>query len=105
MSVILMLEWTNAKDISRFKKYGEFSRSGRGAAYWQKKKDEGIVKNFSNWADNSGYLIFWVEFENIDDFAKLWADEEYHKLFLDWNPLVDNLRFRLLRTAVTIPED
>jgi hypothetical protein len=73
------VEWDNAKDESRYKRYGEWSRSGRARVYWEKKVEEGIVKNISQWADNTGHLILWIEFVDIDAFAKLWADEEFHK--------------------------
>ena len=105
MAVVLSVEWDNAKDESRYNKYGEWSRSGHTRVFWEKKLEEGIVKNMSQWADNTGYIIFWAEFENMEAFAKLWSDEEFHKSWLEINPLVDNLRFRILRPSVTIPDE
>ena len=71
-----MLEWTMQR-IYRDTRNTESFLEAEKDVHINKKKDEGIIKNFSNWADNSGYLLFLLEFENIDDFTKLWADEEY----------------------------
>ena len=102
MAVVLMIEWDNAKDESRYKKYGEQTREGRPE--WMKKLvEEGIVKGRS-WADNTGHIVAWFEFDNIEAFAQLWGNEEWQNYWLRRNPVVDNVSFRLLRPAVTIPE-
>ncbi len=103
MKVALLVEYDNAKDESRYKKYGEQSREGMPE--WFKKLVEETNVKFSDWADNTGHIISWLEFENMEDFAKLWNNEEWHKWWLRRNPFVDNLRFRLLRPSVTIPEE
>jgi len=96
------MEYDNTKDRARYKRYADFTREPH--PWWQKMEKEGIVKT-SGWADNTGHIVNWLEFENMEAFAKLWADEEYRKWVLEFNPLVDNLRFRLLRPSVSIPEE
>lgn len=95
VAVVMFSEWDMAKDEARSKKHSEFSK-GNGMAWWQKKIEEGVVKNVSAWSDNTGYIILWVEFDNIESFAKLWGDEEYHRLSMQGAPFVDNYRVRIM---------
>jgi hypothetical protein len=105
MPVVVMIEWDNAKDESRYEKYAKLSRTQGGVGYTpllQKMIKEGVAKT-SGWTDNTGHLVGWWEFENLEAYAKLWADEEFHRRWLQSNPLVDNARIRILRPAVPIP--
>ncbi len=104
MKVVLLVEWDNAKDESRYEKYVELNREPRPPEWMKKMLEEGIIKA-SGWSDNTGHIIRWNEFENIEAFTKLWNSEEWHKMMLRLNPIVDNLRFRLLRPGVIIPEE
>ncbi len=103
MAVVLSVEWDNAKDESRYKRYGEQSREGM-PEWFKKLVEEGIFK-VSGWADNTGHIVNFFEFENMEAFSKLWNNEESHKYWLRRNPVVDNMRFRLLRPSVTIPDE
>ena len=101
VAVVLFSEWDDAKDEARIRKYAEWSKNKeKGMAWWQKKIKEGVVKSVSLWSDNAGHNIVWVEFDSIDKFAKLWGDEEYHKLSMEGLPLVDNYRVRLMRPSI-----
>jgi len=102
-----MLEWNNAKDESRYKKYGEVSRGygEKGPPETMKKlMDEGLLK-MKGWADSTGRIIYWFEFENMEAFGKMWADQEFQSKLLRYNPLVDNMRVSILRPSVPVPED
>jgi hypothetical protein len=98
MAVVMFSEWDNAKDEARYKKYGELSR-GKTMEWFQKKVKEGVIKNVSSWSDNTGHIILWCEFDGIDLVAKLWKDEEFHKLMMEFFPFVDNMKTRLMRPA------
>ena len=102
MKVVFLVEWDNAKDESRYKKYAEQLKEPR-PEWFKKLVEEGIFKG-RNWTDNTGHIIRWVEFENMEAFSKLWNNEEWQKMWLSFNPVVDNLSLRLLRPSVTIPE-
>ncbi|GAG28118.1 unnamed protein product [marine sediment metagenome] len=103
MKVALLVEWDNAKDESRYKKYGEQTREPR-PEWLEKMVEEGLFKG-SGWTDNTGHVIRWFEFENMEAFAKLWNHEGWHKRWLRRSPVLDNLRFRLLRPSMSIPEE
>ena len=96
MAVVLFSEWDNAKDEPRYTKYLEYSR-GKGMEWWRSKVKEGVVKNITSWADNTGHIILWAEFDSIDSVGKLWKDEGFHNTNREFAPLVDNMKTRLMR--------
>ena len=104
MSVVLMWEHDNAKDEERYRKYAEFVTWRKGLAkkyakyvdLFYKMTQEGKLK-YNAWADNTGHVITWYEFDSIESFAKMWSLDEWHQYMLEANPLVDNVRMRLLR--------
>jgi hypothetical protein len=103
MKVVLFMEFDNPKDGSRFKKYAEQTREPDPE--WVKKLVEESNVKYSDWTDNTGHIISWFEFENMEAFSKMWYTEEWQKrIQLKLSPLVDNLRIRLLRPTVTISE-
>lgn len=38
----------------------------------QKKEEEGIVVKCSSWSDGTKNMVQMLEFENAEDFAKVW---------------------------------
>ena len=112
MAVVFMMEWDNPKDEARYKKFSEFQswRKGLTEKYKEyvetmnKMNQEGTLK-FNGWTDNTGHIIGWWEFESIESFGKLWVVEEWHKWTIEFNHLVDNLHFRLLRPVQMLTED
>jgi L-rhamnose mutarotase len=96
------VEWDNAKDESRYKKYAEQTREP--APEWLTKLVGETNIKASSWGDNTGHIVNWWEFENMEAFAKMWNNEEWQKWWLRRNPVVDNLRIRFLRPSITIPE-
>jgi uncharacterized protein (DUF1330 family) len=90
------MEWDDAKDEARLEEYYRHGPERR-LPYFQKKIEEGIVKSAQGWGDGTGHIVFLIEFEDTDAFAKFWADPEWHKITLEFFPLVDNLRHRLMR--------
>ena len=101
MKVVLLVEWDNAKDESRYKEYAK--RSREPPEWWNKLVEESNVK-VSNWVDNTGHIINWLEFENMEALAKVWDSEDWQNRWTKWNWLVDNLSFRFLRPALGVPE-
>jgi hypothetical protein len=112
LSVVLMMEWDNPKEESRYRKFAEFIGWRKGLAKKYKEYLEIMDKmtkesalKFSNWADGTGHIINWLEFDSIESFAKLWSVDNWHKWMLELTPLVDNVRIRMLRPARMITED
>jgi len=109
MKAVLMIERHTPKDEERNKKRLKHNYEVMGP-YWEKLVDEKGINQVGSgaWADNMGYLVNWIEFETMEDFAKLWEDEGWQKLFAQWVKLVDNVRIRLLRPSIKTyegPED
>ena len=92
------MEWDNAKDESRLKRYMEMQSEPRPE--WFKKLFEEVKVKQSSWADNTGHIVNLIEFENMEVFAKLWDNEEWHKWWRRMTPVVDNMRFRVLRPSI-----
>ena len=76
LKVVLLVEWDNPKDETRNKKRLKHG-SEVGTPYYEKKREEGIKWEMSGWSDNTGHMIGWHEFETVEDFAKIWNDEEF----------------------------
>ena len=114
MKIVYMMEWDVPKDRDRYKRYAEYhskeTRSARSKKFsnlvkWiREKKAEGVLKSV-DWADDTGHVINWKEFESIELFSEMWANEEWQQHMMEVYPLVDNLRFRMLRESLGIPED
>ena len=93
------MEWDDAKDETRLKKYYKFGREKRHP-YIMKKIEEGIVKSAQGWGDGTGHIEVWYEFEDAEAFAKFWSAEEWHLLLLEFFPLVDNFKIRIMRPGM-----
>jgi hypothetical protein len=110
MNVGLIVEWDNAKDRARYKRYAEFTRGGNREKYPELFKhlegltEKGVAK-VGAWADNTGHIINFWEFDSTEVFSEVWNNLDWHRMYMELNPLVDNLRFRLLRPSVDIPEE
>ena len=105
MPLVLLLEWDNPKDEERNEKRLKFANEV-WTPYSQKLMKEKDVKVESSvWSDNTGHMVQWIKFETMEDFAKMWNDERQQQMIARWAYLVDNVRIRLLRPLLTIPED
>ena len=105
MPVLLMMEWDHPKDMERLKKQFKFNSEVWGP-YWQKLIEEkGIKVESSDWSDNTGHKVFLVKFETMEDFSKAWEDEGHQQRWAAWAQLADNVRIRLLRPGLVIPEE
>ena len=99
MKVVLLIEWDNPKEEERLEKRYSYTREETDP-YWKGKIEEGIIQKVSDWADNTGHRVKWVEFEDMDALAKLWSEKEFHRGLVGFSRLVDNLSYRLLRPTI-----
>ena len=99
MKMAIMYEYDNPKDEARMKKILE--EPDKTTPFFQRKLEEGIVKNISSWADNTGHIVVFIEFENGENLGKFLGDEEFHRLATETAVGIDNIAYRILRPAVS----
>jgi len=104
LKVVLLLEQDDPKDEARNKKRLKYSREVEWP-YHEKKREEGVKWEITGWSDNTGHIVGWWEFETMEDFAKIWTDEEFQQIMARHAYLADNISFRLLRPTITLPEE
>jgi hypothetical protein len=74
--------------------------------YWKKLIEEKDIKvEPSVWFDNTGHVVEWHKYETMENFCKFWNDERAQQNWARYAYLVDNMKIRLLRPSVTIPEE
>jgi hypothetical protein len=93
MTVVYMLEWDNAKEEERFRKYMKLGE--KAIPFYKKLQEKGQLK-YSYWVDDTEHVIQWMEFEDMDAFGKVWSNKEMRNLSAKMRPLVDNIQYRLL---------
>ena len=105
MTVVLLMEWDNPKCEERNRERLKF-QSEVWSPYWKKLIEEkGIKVKSSVWSDNTGHIVVWREFDSLEDFAKIYEDERAQQIMSRWTHFADNIRWRLLRPSITVPED
>ena len=96
MSVYLLWEWTNPKEEEREEKRLKHEVDWL-YPYFEKKINEGAKLKGHGLADNTGGIVgLWI-FETMEDFGKIWNDDEFKKGVVQMSRLVDNFTSRLLR--------
>ena len=105
MKVLLKWELEHPTDIAKRKERYKYGRE-KWEPYWQKKEEEGLVFKRDGWSDGTRHMVSLWEFESAADFAKLWDDEEFHKICSEYTYLVENVKLRILRPGIQLePED
>jgi hypothetical protein len=104
MPVGMLWEWDNPKDEERNRKRLEKSKEVN-EFFFKIAKERDIKAKSSVWADNTGHIILWSEYENFDEIAKWWLDEEFQILMAEMSLLVDNFNIRWLRPIIPGVDD
>ena len=99
MSVYLLYEWTTSKDEERDKKRLKHEAEFM-FPYVMKKKKEGVKWDVLGLADGAGKIVALVTFDSVDDFDKIWNDDEYKKGMVRMAYFVDDFTCRLLRGII-----
>ena len=97
METLVIFEWDTPKDDKRWQEYWKHSQVS--LPYFEKQQKDGNIKEYSFWSDNTGHVVFLMFFENEENFAKVWGDEDFQKIASESNRLFDNARIRLMRPA------
>ena len=85
----------NPKELERYTKF----LNEEWVPYLEKLDKTDVEYSRSVWNDNSGITVMWMEFETVEDFAKVWGDMEFQKL-MSHRALVVKCKVRLLRPAI-----
>jgi len=101
MSVYLPWEWTNPKEEERNEKRLKHEVDFM-YPYLEKKNKEGVKMKVLGLTDGTGRMLALNIFETIEDFDKVWNDEEFKKGISRMSYLVDNFTCRILREAIDI---
>lgn len=105
MPVVLLVEWDNPKCDERNKERQKYQNEV-WSPYGEKLIEEkGVKVKSSGWSDNTGHIVVWREYDSMEDFAKEWEDERNQQMWARWTHFADNIRYRLLRPSITVPED
>lgn len=102
MEVVMMVKFNTPKAPERNKKRYEFGAENN-RPYYDKKVKEGVKWNAKEWSNGSGTVIGWHEFETLEDFNKVWGDEEFQKIMARWSYFVDNCIVQVLWPAKSLP--
>ena len=96
MPVIMMYEWNNPKEPERRRKSYDIANK-IFLPYYKNKQKEGVKWKGEDYTDGTNTIVGIFEFETMEDFSKIWGDEEFQKMFTRWTYYVDNCKVRILR--------
>ena len=99
MKMLVIVEWDNTKNEERLKKFYEYTTT---YLEYVNRVDKGICKR-NTWVDGTGHHFQTQEFESMEDYVKVWGDDEYFSRFVRFCRLVDNARTHVLRPAISVP--
>jgi hypothetical protein len=100
MSVYLLWEWTNPKEVERNQRRLKHEKDWL-YPYIRTRTKEGVFKPLGL-SDGTGRIIALFTFENMDAFDKVWNDMEFKKGTVQMSYLVDNFTSRVLRDVIDI---
>ena len=73
-------------------------------SYYEKKVKDGVKRKPSVYTDGSGLMLVLHEFETLDDFNKVWGDEEYQAALSVRSYTLDNCKIKIWRPPTIIPQ-
>ena len=101
MKVWFVMEFETFKDDAKRKEYYDYLKSS-----WRPTKEktyEGVTfKNLGGWSDYPGWVMYVEEFESMEEFSKVWSNEEYQKEILKLRNHVKSFKMRIMRPTVSV---
>ena len=94
-----MIEWDVPKKGERLDAYWSFMKE-KLSPLKQIQIDLNLGERDTIFGDNTGHMVRLLEFENIEDFGKLWNEPEFQKVWGRFALIVDNLSYRLCRPGI-----
>ena len=94
----MLYEYSHSTEPERRRK-GYDIAEGDFVNYFLKKQKEGVKWKNEDYTDGTNTIVGMGVFETIDDFSKVWGDEEFQVIVSRWSYYVDNGKVRILRKA------
>ena len=94
-----MIEWDVPDKGEKSEAYWKFMKE-KLSPLKQIQIDLNLGERDTIFGDNTGHMVRLLEFENIEDFSKLWNEPEFHKVWAEFAQIVDNLSYRLGRPGI-----
>ena len=95
MPIHLLWEYEIPKEDERNKKRIKLIEEAQ--PYIEKKSKEGVKWKILGLTDNTRRRLELHTFETMEDFEKIWSDEDFQKMSTQHSRLVDNASVRILR--------
>lgn len=100
MKVWGVTEIETYKDEAKRKKYYEYLDTW---GPFRQKKHEGVkFKDLGGWSDNPGCVMFVTEYESMEEFSKVWSDEEFQIELVKLRNHCKSFRTRIMRPTVSV---
>ena len=100
MKVWLVVERETFKDEAKRQKY--YEAMDTLVPQW-KKIHEGVKStSLGGWSDNPGSVMGVTEYENMEEFSKVWSNEEFHKGAVILRNLCNSYKMRIMRPTITV---
>ena len=100
MKVWWVITLETFKDEARRKAYYEYVQK------WGQiiqKKHEGVkYKRLGGWSATAGKVVWVSEYESMEEFSKVWSDEEYQKGLVELRNHVKGYKTMIMRPTVTV---
>ena len=100
MSVYLLWEWTNPKEVERNEKRLKHEQEWL-YPYIKSKTEEGVIKPLGL-SDGTGRILALFTFKTMEDFGKVWNDMDFKTGTSKMSYLVDSFTSRVLRDVIDL---
>ena len=94
----LMTEFDLPKGRERLEDYWKYVKEKTTPMSERLGKEE--IYKATAFGDNTGHIVWLLEFKDTHKFAQLWNDKEYQNVMSSFAQVVDNLSIRLGRPPI-----
>ena len=101
MKVWFVTERETFKDEAKRKKYYEIMDTLSPS--WEKMHEGVKATMLGGWSDSPGYVMGVSEYENMEEFSKVWSDEEFQKNLLILRNHCKKFKVRIMRPTISVP--
>ena len=100
MKVWWVMETELPKEEERVKKYQEYLKIW--TSLWHKKHEGVKYVRRGSWTDNPGYCMGVAEYESMEEFSKVYSDQELHEALVILRKHMKSVKTRVMRPCVQI---
>ena len=103
MKVLWVMAMETFKDEARRKPY--YAYGEKWTELWEKKHEGVKYKSLGGWSASPGKVVYFNEYESMEELAKVWGDEEIQKGLVKWRNLTKDYKIHIMRpTVIMKPE-